>query len=263
MTSWLESSQQDAHSVFVYIFFSGVETPEDSEDLQALIEGGLVSGALFLRQHDLILALEISDEDHALALQSILGQVIFGRQEFTLVSRSGNSAIVRAWSISNLVISVSLFASDELDGREIARRIVADNPSAAVDVVRRIGDEQPRTAALVQVTGLRQSEVMLQLSRAIAASKIAPARSYFSLTPEERARRSAGPQPRSNSQGDVSEGSADLPSLRRIAKRRGIGLAEAIRAAGQTLDWIDSQVADGGRFVLMRHRKRYRVRFPR
>lgn len=264
MTSWLASSEQGADGIFVYIFFEGVETPEDSEDLRALVESGLVTATLFFRRYELIVALKISDEDHARAMQNILRQFIAGRIDFTLVSRYGNSDITQIWSIPDLTICISLFESDELGGAEIARRIRADNPRAAVDVVRRVGDEQSRNVALVQVAGRERSEVMLQLSRAIAAARITPALSYFSPTPEERARRAAGRQrPGFDNLGDDSEGSVSPPSLRRIAERRGISLDEAVHAAGQTLDWIDSQVADGGRFVLMRNRKRYRVRFPR
>ena len=263
MTSWPVSSGQDAYRAFAYIFFRGVETPENSEDLQALIESRLISAALFLSQGELMLALEISDEDQLRAITSILGQVVLGRHQFTLISRSGNLAMIRAWSISDLVICVSLFESDSLDGSEIAARIVADNPSAAVDVVRRIGDEQAANGVLVQVTGRSRSEAMLQFSKAIAASRVTPLSFYFTLSPEEKARRSAARKPQGGNQGAESGVSADLPSLRRIAERRGVTLDEAIRAAGQTLDWIDSQVAEGGRFVLVSHRKRYRVRFPR
>jgi hypothetical protein len=262
VTSWPAPSEQDAVGVFAYIFFRGVETPEDSEDLRALIESGLVRAAIFLRQGELILALELSDEDQARAIQSILAEVIAGRPEFTLVSETGNLAITRAWSVPDLIICISLFASDDVDGPEIARRIVADNHNAAVDVVRRIGDE-PRTGALVQVMGRNRPEVMLQLSKAISASKITPALFYFSLTPEEKARRSARRRPTISDPGDSPESRGALPSVRRIAERRGVSFEEAIHAAGQTLDWIDSQVAEGGHFVLIRRRKRYRVSFPR
>jgi hypothetical protein len=267
MTSWLASSEQGADSVFAYIFFSGVEVSEDSEELRALIESGLVSAALFLARGELILALEVSDEDQARAIESILGEIIFGSYDFTLASESGNSDIIRVWSVPDLIICVSLFASDDLDGSEIARRIVANNRSAVVDVVRRIGDQQSRTAALAQVTGRNRGEVMLQLAKVIAASKITPALFYFSLSPEEKADRSTRGSgeyiPGEYTQGDTSESSVVPPSVRRIAERRGISPDEAIRAAGQTLDWIDAQVAEGGRFVLMRRRKRYRVSFPR
>ncbi len=263
MTSWLAQPGQDADGVFVYIFYNGVETPEDSEDLRGLTESGLVSAALFLSRGELILALQVSDEDQARALESILGQIIFGRSEFILTSESGNSDIIQAWSVPDLTICVSLFASDDLDGSEIARRIVAGNRSAAVDVVRRVGDRQTRTAALVQVTGRTRGEVLLQLSKAIAASRITPALFYFSLTPEEKARRSTARRSGENNQRNSPESSTVPPSVRRIAERRGISSDEAIRAAGQALDWIDSQVAEGGRFVLMRDRKRYRVSFPR
>lgn len=263
MSSWPAPSEQDNSGVFAYIFFSGVETPEGSPDLQALIESGLIRGAVFLRRGELIIALEVSDEDQARAIERILAEIIHRTREFILTSETGNQAIIQAWSIPDLMICVSLFASDDLDGAEIAGRIVADNREAAVDIVRRVGDDQARTAVLVQVTGRSRSEIMLQFAKAISAAKINPALFYFSPTPEERDRRSAFRAPRAGNQEDTPSSPVASPSIHRVAERRGVSDEEALRAAGQTLDWIDSQIADGGRFVLIKGRKRYRVRFPR
>jgi hypothetical protein len=254
----------DADIVLAYVVFRGVEVPpEYDESFQALIEGGLIKSAVLLSRGGLVIALEVTDQDQARTVQSLLQEVVHGRLQFLLASRSQDPELIRSWTLPELVICISLLVSNELDGSEIARRVVTENPRAQVDVVEVIGQGERGTGALVQVVGKRRGEVMRQLSQALASSQAAPAFWSFSLTPEERERRSPPRQgPIRNSSYAGSEDPNAISVMRRIADRRGISVDEAIRAAGQTLDWIDRQVTEGGRFVIVRNRKRYRVNFP-
>jgi hypothetical protein len=254
----------DANIVVVYMIFRGVELPlEDDEDFQALIEGGLIKSAILLSRGELVIALQLEDQDQARTVQALLQQVIRGRVQFILTSESHDPELIRSWALPNLVICISLLLSNELDGSEIARSILADNPDVEVDVVEVIGQDRPTTGALVQVTGRRRGDLMRQLSRALTSSKATPAFWSFSLTPEEKERRrQPWREPTHPANDGVPESPDVIPSVRRIAERRGISIDEAIRASGQTLDWIDRQVSAGGRFLIVRNRKRYRINFP-